>query len=57
MRDLLEEERRGADLDEVVGFENPSEPSWNLTSVEVNGEEHTVAYDGGGRKVIRVRKP
>jgi len=57
VRDLLEEERRGTDPDEVVGFENPSEPSWNLTSVEVNGEEHTVACDGGGPEMIRVRKP
>jgi len=57
VRDLLDEERRGVDPEEVVGFENPSESSWNLTSVEVGDEEHTVACDGGGPEMVRVRKP
>ncbi|GAB3315061.1 hypothetical protein [Haloplanus salinarum] len=57
VQDILEEERRGVDPDEVVGISNPPEPSWSLSSVEVNGEKHTVACDGGGPEMVRVTKP
>jgi len=54
---ILEEEQRGYDPDEAVGWHNPPDPGWSLTAVSVNDETHRVACDGGGPEMIRVRLP